>query len=95
MTAPFISPAPWTVNASGGARTIVARDRSVVAVVMGCDSAAPFDVGNGALMAAAPDLLRALTKANATLTRFAESGFVLDPFECTEIDEALAKAVAP
>lgn len=59
MTAAFISPAPWTVNASGGARTIVARDRSVVAVVMGCDSAAPFDVGNGALMAAAPDLLAA------------------------------------
>ena len=54
------SPAPWKVNASGGARTIVARDGSVVAIVMGCDAAAPFEVPNGNAMAAAPELLTAL-----------------------------------
>jgi hypothetical protein len=60
VTAPFTSPAPWTVNASGGARTIVARDRSVVAIMVGSDGASPFEPGNGHLLAAAPDLRDAL-----------------------------------
>jgi hypothetical protein len=60
MTGPGTSPAPWSVNASGGALTIVARDRSVVAIVMGNGSASPFEVGNAALMAAGPEMQEAL-----------------------------------
>jgi hypothetical protein len=54
------SPAPWTVSATGGARTILAADRSTVAVIVESDGAAPFEVGNGQLLAAAPDLRDAL-----------------------------------
>lgn len=57
-----MSPAPWTVNSSGGAVTIVARDRSVVAVVLGSDASAPFDRSNADLMAAAPDLYAAMVE---------------------------------
>jgi hypothetical protein len=50
------SPAPWVVNSSGGAITIVSRDRSVLAVIVGGGDAAPFEAGNAALMGAAPAL---------------------------------------
>jgi hypothetical protein len=57
------SPAPWSVNSSGGATTIVSRDRSVLAVIVGGGDAAPFEAGNAALMAQAPELQELLTQA--------------------------------
>jgi hypothetical protein len=84
------SPAPWEVTSNGGAMTIVARDRSVVAVVLGSGAAAPFESSNAALMAAGPEL-------HTALRHLAEACEVLQVpgISTHEARAALAKAVGP
>lgn len=95
MNAAKFTPGPWSAEGS----LALDRDGNIVARVESIRpeyvSPDPMVAANARLISAAPALYAALVKANATLTRFAESGFVLDPFGCAEIDEALAKAVAP
>jgi hypothetical protein len=55
MSAPFLSPAPWTYRDAGGAATVVDRYGQTVAIL-----ARGMEPGNGAVMAAAPELLEAL-----------------------------------
>jgi hypothetical protein len=84
------SPAPWEVTSNGGAMTIVARDRSVVAVVLGSGAASPFESSNAHLLAAAPEMFEALSVFLDCFDR----GLVTLPKTGLEIARAaLAKAV--
>lgn len=92
MTAPFVSPTPWEVNASGGAITVIARDRSVVAIIVGSDASAPFDRSNADLIAASPEMKEAL----AIFLDCYDRGLITLPKTGLELARAaLAKAVAP
>lgn len=88
MSLPITSPTPWTHRSTGGAETIVDRTGQTVAIL-----GRGMEPGNGALIAAAPDLYAALEAAEALLKLHGYPAFKNSDSIRAQARAALKKAV--